>query len=159
MIALEPISPGRHNGNFGRRKFGPGAKAWSASRQNHGALSEMSTHWTAPSSRILHSGTPDQVNSAVSRLTMCRYFCWQHVHRYFLKAVRDPGEAEELDQEFAIRFLRGDFRRSDPDQGSIPRLRETRARSEHDQRLCTVARNRVAREGHQWSSLRWRIPA
>ena len=46
---------------------------------------------------------------------MCRYS--GAVHRYFLTAVNNPDEAEELDQEFAIRFLRGDFRRSDPEKG------------------------------------------
>ena len=75
-------------------------------------LSQMSTHWTAVIEA--HSGTPDQVNPAVSQL-MCRYA--GAVHRYFLKAVKDPSEAEELDQEFAVRFLRGDFRRCDPKRG------------------------------------------
>ncbi len=75
-------------------------------------LSQMSTHWTAVMEA--HSGTPDQVNPAVSRL-MCRYA--GAVHRYFLKAVKNPDDAQELDQEFAVRFLRGDFRRSSRDRG------------------------------------------
>jgi RNA polymerase sigma factor (sigma-70 family) len=75
-------------------------------------LSQMSTHWTAVLDA--HSGTPDQISPAVSQL-MCRYS--GAVHRYFLKAVKDPADAEELDQEFAIRFLRGDFRRCDPARG------------------------------------------
>jgi RNA polymerase sigma factor (sigma-70 family) len=75
-------------------------------------LSQMSTHWTAVLDA--HSGAPGKVSPAVSRL-MCRYS--GAVHRYFLKAVKNPDEAEELDQEFAVRFLRGDFRRSDPDRG------------------------------------------
>jgi RNA polymerase sigma factor (sigma-70 family) len=75
-------------------------------------LSQMSTHWTVVFDA--HSGTPEQVSSAVSEL-MCRYS--GAVHRYFLKAVKDPGVAEELDQEFAIRFLRGDFRRCQPERG------------------------------------------
>jgi RNA polymerase sigma-70 factor (ECF subfamily) len=75
-------------------------------------LSQMSTHWTVVFDA--HTGTPDQVSSAVSAL-MCRYS--GAVHRYFLKAVRDPVEAEELDQEFAVRFLRGDFRRCQPERG------------------------------------------
>src|SRR5256885_1610619 len=32
-------------------------------------------------------------------------------------AARDEVEAEELCQEFALRFLRGDFRHADPDRG------------------------------------------
>jgi RNA polymerase sigma-70 factor (ECF subfamily) len=75
-------------------------------------LSQMTTQWTAVLEA--HSGTPDQINPAVSKL-MCRYS--GAVHRYFLKAVKDPSEAEELDQEFAIRFLRGDFRGCDPKRG------------------------------------------
>ena len=75
-------------------------------------LSQMTTHWTAVIEA--HSGTPDQVKPAVSRL-MCRYA--GAVHRYFLKAVKNPDDADELDQEFAVRFLRGDFRRSSRDRG------------------------------------------
>jgi RNA polymerase sigma factor (sigma-70 family) len=75
-------------------------------------LSQMSTHWTAVIEA--HSGTPDQINPAVSEL-MCRYS--GAVYRYFLKAVKNPGEAEELDQEFAVRFLRGDFRGCNPERG------------------------------------------
>jgi RNA polymerase sigma factor (sigma-70 family) len=75
-------------------------------------LSQMTTHWTAV--LAAHGGTPDQVNPAISRL-MCRYS--GAVHRYFLKAVKNPLEAEDLDQDFAIRFLRGDFKRCDPKRG------------------------------------------
>src|SRR5262245_38231442 len=75
-------------------------------------LSEMSTHWTVVFQA--HSGTPEQVNVAVSRL-MCRYA--GAVHRYLLKALKDPDAAAELDQEFALRFLRGDFRHVDPVRG------------------------------------------
>ncbi len=46
---------------------------------------------------------------------MCRYA--GAVHRYLLKALQDPHAADELDQEFALRFLRGDFRNCDPNRG------------------------------------------
>jgi RNA polymerase sigma-70 factor (ECF subfamily) len=39
------------------------------------------------------------------------------VRRYLLAAVRDPHAAGDLAQEFALRFLRGDFRRADPGRG------------------------------------------
>jgi DNA-directed RNA polymerase specialized sigma24 family protein len=39
------------------------------------------------------------------------------VYRYLLGALRDVAAAEELYQEFALRFLRGDFRRADPQRG------------------------------------------
>ena len=66
-------------------------------------LSEMSTQWTMV---FQHSGTPDEKSLAVSHL-MCRYA--GAVHRYLLKALKDPDAAAGLDQEFAVRFLRGDF--------------------------------------------------
>jgi RNA polymerase sigma-70 factor (ECF subfamily) len=39
------------------------------------------------------------------------------VYRYLLGAVRDEEAALELFQEFALRFMRGDFRRADPERG------------------------------------------
>jgi RNA polymerase sigma-70 factor (ECF subfamily) len=39
------------------------------------------------------------------------------IGRYLLGAVHDPDAAAELTQEFAVRFLRGDFRRADPGRG------------------------------------------
>jgi len=75
-------------------------------------LSQLSTQWTVVFQA--HSGTPEEVSSAISQL-MCRYA--GAVHRYLLKALKDPEAAAELDQEFAVRFLRGDFRRCDPKRG------------------------------------------
>jgi RNA polymerase sigma-70 factor (ECF subfamily) len=39
------------------------------------------------------------------------------VHRYLLSALHDPHAASDLSQEFALRFLRGDFHRADPSRG------------------------------------------
>src|SRR4051812_1379878 len=39
------------------------------------------------------------------------------VYRYLRGLVRDDAAAEDLCQEFALRFLRGDFRHADPDRG------------------------------------------
>ena len=75
-------------------------------------LSQMSTVWTMVYQAS--SGKPDQVGDAVSRLMM-QYA--GAVHRYLLKILRDPDIAAELDQEFALRFLRGDFRNCDPSRG------------------------------------------
>jgi RNA polymerase sigma-70 factor (ECF subfamily) len=75
-------------------------------------LSQMSTQWTIVFQA--HFGTPNEVSAAVSQL-MCRYA--GAVHRYLLKALKDPDVAAELDQEFALRFLRGDFRNCDPQKG------------------------------------------
>src|SRR5262245_36469633 len=39
------------------------------------------------------------------------------VHRYLFGALHDPHAASDLGQEFALRFLRGDFHRADPARG------------------------------------------
>jgi RNA polymerase sigma factor (sigma-70 family) len=75
-------------------------------------LSQMSTQWTIVFAA--HSGDSDEAKLAIARL-MCRYA--GAVHRYFLKALKNPDAADELDQEFAVRFLRGDFKNSNPDRG------------------------------------------
>ena len=75
-------------------------------------LADLSTQWNLIFQA--KSGTPEQVSMAMS-LLMCRYA--GAVHRYLLKALKNPDAAEELDQEFAVRFLRGDFRHGDPSRG------------------------------------------
>jgi RNA polymerase sigma-70 factor (ECF subfamily) len=39
------------------------------------------------------------------------------VQRYLLGALRDPDAADELAQEFALRFVRGDLQGADPQRG------------------------------------------
>jgi RNA polymerase sigma factor (sigma-70 family) len=39
------------------------------------------------------------------------------VHRYALAALRDEDAADEVFQEFALRFVRGDFGNADPERG------------------------------------------
>jgi RNA polymerase sigma-70 factor (ECF subfamily) len=75
-------------------------------------LSQMSTVWTMVYQA--NSGKPDQVSEAVGKL-MLKYA--GAVHRYLLKILRDPEIAAELEQDFAVRFLRGDFRHCDPSRG------------------------------------------
>jgi RNA polymerase sigma factor (sigma-70 family) len=75
-------------------------------------LTQISTQWTLVFRA--HQGTPEQVAAAQTEL-MERYA--GAIHRYLLAALRDLEAAEELDQEFAVRFLRGDFHRVDPARG------------------------------------------
>ena len=75
-------------------------------------LSEMSTQWAMVIQA--HSDVPDDAQRAITQLLL-RYS--GAVHRYLLKALRDRDAADELNQEFAMRFLRGDFRHSDPTRG------------------------------------------
>jgi DNA-directed RNA polymerase specialized sigma24 family protein len=75
-------------------------------------LSRIETHWTAVFQA--HQGRPAEVAEAQSAL-MRRY--GGAVHRYLLASLRDPDAADDLSQEFALRFLRGDFRNADPGKG------------------------------------------
>ena len=75
-------------------------------------LSQISTQWTLVFQA--HSGSPELVHEAQVAL-IDRYA--GAIHRYLLCSVRDPDIAAELDQEFALRFLRGDFHRADPARG------------------------------------------
>ena len=75
-------------------------------------LSELSTQWTMLFQA--HNGTPEQISDAL-KIMMLRYE--GAVHRYFLKAVGDHEAVRELDQEFALRFLKGNFLKYDPKLG------------------------------------------
>jgi RNA polymerase sigma-70 factor (ECF subfamily) len=75
-------------------------------------LSQLSTEWSLVFQ--LQDGTPEQVGAAQVAL-MHRYA--GAVHRYLLAVLHDQDAASELDQEFALRFIRGDFHRADPSRG------------------------------------------
>ncbi len=82
------------------------------SQQYDRLLSCISTSWSAVCQA--HQGQGEQKASA-QRLVLLRYY--QPIHNYLRAMVRDDDAAEELTQEFAVRFLRGDFRQADPSRG------------------------------------------
>jgi RNA polymerase sigma factor (sigma-70 family) len=75
-------------------------------------LSRISTQWTM----VLQAHGPEAEASpsALHRL-LERYS--GAAFRYLLGALRDADAAEELAQEFALRIVRGDFRRASPERG------------------------------------------
>jgi RNA polymerase sigma-70 factor (ECF subfamily) len=75
-------------------------------------LSRISTVWSLV--RQAHQGAAGAAGHA-QRVLMERYS--GAVHRYLLGALRDEDAADELFQEFCLRFVRGDFRRADPQRG------------------------------------------
>ncbi len=77
-----------------------------------GRFDTLETLWTLV--RRAHGGTPELAADA-RRLLLQRYR--GAAYRYLLAAVRDPDAAEELSQEFALKFLRGDFHHAHPDRG------------------------------------------
>src|SRR5947209_19954052 len=75
-------------------------------------LGDIATHWTVV--RQAHQGSGEAVDRAKQEL-MERYS--GAVYRYLLGALRDQHAADDLFQEFSLRFLRGDFRNANPERG------------------------------------------
>lgn len=75
-------------------------------------LSRMQTLWTLVCQA--HQGQEADGRQARAML-LDRY--GGAVRRYLLGALRDAEAADELTQEFAVKFLRGDFRSADPEHG------------------------------------------
>src|SRR5262249_30409390 len=74
-------------------------------------LSRIETFWT-----ILATARGDSPEAAAAgRQLLQRYT--KAVRRYLLGALRDADAADELTQEFALRFMRGDLHRADPEKG------------------------------------------
>ena len=75
-------------------------------------LSRISTQWSLIYQA--HWGRTDA--AAAAQCQFVQRYCGA-VYRYLLGALRNEDAAEELFQEFALRFVRGDFRRADPERG------------------------------------------
>ena len=75
-------------------------------------LSQIDTSWSLVYQA--HGEEPDQANEA-RRLLMERYS--GAVYRYLVASLRDQHAADELGQEFALRFIRGDFRGANAERG------------------------------------------
>jgi RNA polymerase sigma-70 factor (ECF subfamily) len=75
-------------------------------------LSQISTLWT--DLLRAHVVGEDDGHRRLARM-LERY--QSAIYRYLTAATGDPDLGVELFQEFALRFLRGDFRRADPDHG------------------------------------------
>jgi DNA-directed RNA polymerase specialized sigma24 family protein len=76
-------------------------------------LSQIQTLWTVICQA--HGDGPDEAVRAAQIQLMDRY--GKVVQRYLLGALRDPHAAEELTQEFALRFVRGDLKGADRERG------------------------------------------
>jgi RNA polymerase sigma-70 factor (ECF subfamily) len=75
-------------------------------------LSQLSTLWSVMCQA--HQGPEEAMRTARQRL-LERY--GGAVRRYLAGAVRERDAGDELFQEFALRFLRGDFRNANPERG------------------------------------------
>jgi DNA-directed RNA polymerase specialized sigma24 family protein len=75
-------------------------------------LSQLTTQWTLIFEASRGSG--DALKAAQSEV-LERYY--GSIYRYSLKFLGEADLAEEACQEFALRFMRGDFRHADPAKG------------------------------------------
>src|SRR5215218_6120967 len=75
-------------------------------------LSQIATQWSV----LYQAHKGDQPEAARARQLLMQRYCGA-VYRYLLRAVRDPAVAEDLTQEFALRFVQGRFGHADPAQG------------------------------------------
>jgi DNA-directed RNA polymerase specialized sigma24 family protein len=74
-------------------------------------LSRIETQWTLVAQAHAGGGGARDAQAAL----LPRY-C-PAVFRYLCEVARDAAVAEELCQEFALRFVRGDFRHAKPEKG------------------------------------------
>jgi RNA polymerase sigma-70 factor (ECF subfamily) len=80
-------------------------------------LSQISTMWTV----LAQAGELDSDQAREAQLQILKRYS-AAIHRYLAVSLRDPDAADELFQEFTVRFLRGDFRRADPTRGKFRHL-------------------------------------
>src|SRR5262245_58730898 len=92
----------------------PAGPMWETSMElfSDGRFDTLTTLWTLV--QHAHGEPPDAATEARRRLLQR---CRGAAYRYLLASVRDADTAEELCQEFALKFLRGDFRHAHPQKG------------------------------------------
>lgn len=75
-------------------------------------LSRIHTQWTM----VHEAHRADSLSNREARAALIERYV-AAAFRYLLGATRDPQIAEEVCQEFALRFARGDFHKADPKKG------------------------------------------
>ncbi len=72
----------------------------------------VSTHWT-----MVYRAHGHNVKKAQAARFELLHRYRGAVYRYLLAVVRNPDVAEELSQQFAVKFLKGEFHKADPGRG------------------------------------------
>jgi RNA polymerase sigma-70 factor (ECF subfamily) len=83
-------------------------------------LNQISTMWSMV--KRAHDDSPETASPALQALLQ-RYS--GAAYRYLLATLKDPHAADDLLQEFSLRFVRGDFRNADPQRGRFRDLVKT----------------------------------
>lgn len=75
-------------------------------------ISRIETMWTL----VRDAHTEGDAHLAKSQEALLQRYTGA-IYRYLVAVMRDPNAADEVFQEFAVKFLRGAFRNADPDRG------------------------------------------
>lgn len=75
-------------------------------------LDDISTKWTT----VFQAHADEHPDRQMARVSMLHRYRGA-VYRYLLAMTRDADLAQELCQEFALKFLNGDFHKATPDRG------------------------------------------
>jgi RNA polymerase sigma-70 factor (ECF subfamily) len=78
----------------------------------HDRLSLISTQWT-----LLQQAHAEEGDADTAALTALLQRYQNAVYRYLLGATRSPDVADELFQDFAVKLVRGDYRRAEEARG------------------------------------------
>jgi RNA polymerase sigma-70 factor (ECF subfamily) len=102
-------------------------------------LSRIDTLWSV----VRRANTPEDARAAEAQeVLLDRY--GGAIRRYLCACLRDRDAADEVFQEFALRFVRGDFRAADPSRGRFRAFVKTIV-----YRLMIDHRRRKGRDGRQ----------
>jgi RNA polymerase sigma factor (sigma-70 family) len=95
-----------------------------ADDQIYDRLSRIQTLW----SKLLEPAEGDAHADRQRQELLLRYY--GAAFRYLLGIVREPNIAEELVQDFAVRFMRGDYRQADQQRGRFRDFLKTALRNQ-----------------------------
>jgi RNA polymerase sigma-70 factor (ECF subfamily) len=108
-------------------------------KENHGGrLSQIATPWAD----LDQAGAGNMPALDEARRRLLQHYS-SAVYSYLLGAVRNPDVADDLFQEFAVRLMRGAFRRADPRRGRFRNFLKTALShlvTDHYRRLRRVPR-------------------
>src|SRR5690606_23974022 len=102
-------------------------------------LSHIETLWSV----VRRANSPEDARAAEAQeVLLDRY--GNAIRRYLTACLRDRDAADDVFQEFALRFVRGDFRAADPSRGRFRAFVKTIV-----YRLMIDYRRRKGRDGRQ----------
>ncbi len=96
----------------GSRSLAGGGRSCSRGGVDDLHLSQITTRW----SEIFEACRGPERSDRAAQAEVLKHYCGA-IYRYVLRVLGDSDLADEACQEFAYRFVRGDFRHADPAKG------------------------------------------